>query len=431
MTMRRLQQRYRMFGGLLCLAGLLLPAADAGAQTTQDQSTQGIVAVVNNSVISDYDLQQRVGLALVTSGLSRTPEIEAALRSQALNRLIDERLKLQEAGRYNVSIGEQELQGALRQLAQDNNLTFTDIQQLLESNGVTVDSLRTQIIADIAWNRVLQGLFVPQIALSQGEIEQAYTRARDELSQPQYLVAEIVLQFDDPAQEASVRQNAYRLLEPLRSDTPFDPVARQFSQSPTAANGGRIGWVVAGQLPPEIDRLLPLMQRGEISDPVRGDGVYYIIQLIDKNDGGAANPRLDRVSLARAFLPLAADADANAVGLANQQVQQFLSGFTDCVEGLLLANSIGADFQVLDAVTISQLPPELQDEIGPRGSNELLSPRRTGDGVELIAICGREQHRGASITRADVERGLMEREVELMGRRHLRALRRQALIELR
>ena len=424
----RLRRHWRcgLVGALLCLVGL-----SASADMARAQSSQGIVAVVNNSVISNYDLQQRVGLALVTSGLARTAEIEAALRPQALSRLIDERLKLQEAGRYNVSIREEDLQAALARLAQDNNMTFTDIRDLLEENGVAVESLRTQIIADLAWNRVLEGLFVPRVSLSQDEVEQAYNRARDELSQTQYLVSEIVLQFDNIEQEKDARENALGLLEPLRSGTPFDPVARQFSQSPTSANGGRIGWVVAGQLPEEIDRLLPLLQPGEISDPVRTDGAWHIIQLVDRNEGGRANPLLDRVSLARAFLPLAADADAESLRQADVRVQEFLAEFTDCVEGLLLANSIGAEFEVLDSMLVSQLQPDVQDEILPLGAGDLLSPRRTDAGVEMVAVCGRERHLGASITRVDVERGLLEREVELLGRRHLRDLRRNALIELR
>lgn len=395
------------------------------------QSSRGIVAVVNNTVISDYDLQQRIGLAMVTSGLQRTPEIEETLRPQVLKRLIDDRLKLQEAGRYNVTINEQELQTALHQLAQGNNMTFNDIQQVLAENGVTIDSLRNQIVADIAWNRVLEGLFVPQVSLSQDEIENAYIRAQEELEKPRYLVSEIVLQFDDSEQETIARENAYRLLEPLRTGTPFEPVARQFSQSPTSANGGIIGWVVAGELKREIDNLLPLLEPGEVSEPIRTEEAYYLIKLLDRNEGDGVNPRLDRVNLARAFLPLSANPDSETLVRANQLVQRFYSEFIDCVDGLVLANSIGADFQILDTIVISQINPALQEEILSLRTNELLAPRRTGEGVEIIALCGREQHRGPSITRADVERGLIEQEVELLGRRHLRNLRRQALIEVR
>ena len=421
-------RRYAVRGGVFSLLLVALSWAVSGGAAAQ---SQGIVAVVNNSVISEYDLQQRVGLALVTSGLERTAEVEAALRPQALRGLIEERLKLQEAGRYNVSIEEAELQAALSRLAEDNNMTFTDIQQLLEANGVTVNSLRTQIVADIAWNRVLQGLFVPQVTLSQGEVEQAFQRAQSELSQTQYRVSEIVLPFDTAVEERTARENAGRLLNQLRSGTPFNLVARQFSQSPSAANGGRIGWVVAGQLPEEIDRLLPRLQPGQISEPVRGEDAYYLIALTDKNEGGQANPLQDRVILARAFLPLAANADAETTRQAEALVQQFFSEFTDCIEGLLLANSIGADFERLNAVAIAQLPPLLQEQIGDNGANTLLSPRRIQEGVEIIAVCEREEFRGVSITRDDVERGLMEREVELLGRRHLRELRSSALIEIR
>lgn len=427
--MRHLNLGRWVSGGLVALAVILILMASMPVWA--QQSSRGIVAIVNNSVISDYDLEQRIGLALVTSGLQRTPEIVEALRPQVLNRLIDDRIKLQEAGRYNVSVNEQELQAALRQLAQGNNMTFNDIQQVLSDNGVTIDSLRNQIVADLAWNRVLEGLFVPQVSLSQEEIELAFARAKEELAQPRYLVSEIVLRFDDSTQESVARENAYRLLEPLRTNTAFEPVAQQFSQSPTSANGGLIGWVVSGKLQREIDRVLPLLAPGEISDPIRTDDAYHIIKLQDKKEGNDADPRLDRLNLARAFLPLAANAPSELLNQANRLVQRFYNEFTDCVEGLVLANSIGADFQLLETVVFSQLPPTFQEEIDARGPNQLLPPSRTSEGVEIIAICGREQHRGTSVTRVDVERNLMEQEVELLGRRHLRDLRRQSLIELR
>ena len=412
----------------VCLAGLLLLAMQTPVWS---QSSQGIVAVVNNSVITNYDLEQRIGLALVTSGLARTPEIEAALRPQALNRLIDDRLKLQEAGRFNVSVSENELRNALSQLAQDNNMTFTDIEQLLSNNGVTLESLRDQLVADLVWNRLLEGLFVPQVSLSLEQVEREHARAVEELAQTQYLVSEIVLPFDSAAQESVARDNAYRLLEPLRSGTPFEPLAQQFSQSPTSANGGRIGWVVAGQLDGELDRMLPSLSRGEISDPIRTNNAYYILRLLDKREGGGNVLLLDTINLARAFLPLAADASGDVLTQADLHVQRFYADFTDCAEGVALAESIGAEFQLLDGMTDTQLPAGLREAVSGRDVGDLLPPRRTSDGVEIIAICGREQHRAAPISIADVERGLVEREVELMGRRHLRDLRREAVIELR
>ena len=395
------------------------------------QSSQGIVAVVNNTVISDYDLEQRVGLALVTSGVQRTPEIEDALRPQALNRLIDEKLKMNEAARYNISIPEQEIQNALGRIAQDNNMSFEEIERVLSENSVTVESLRSQLVADIAWNRLLEGLFLPQISVSQGEIDQAYERAVNERSQTQYLVSEIVLPFNSAATENVARENAYRLLQPLRTGSPFAPLAQQFSQSPTSASGGRIGWVVAGQLEDEIDRVLPLLKRGEISEPIRTSSAYYIIQLLGKNESGKPNPQLDIIKLGRAFFPLSPDAGGDILARADENVQRFYVEFSGCDNGSDLADSVGANFRLLDPVTLAQLPPQLREQVNNGGIGGLFPPSRTNEGVEVVALCERQANQVASITPQEVERNLIEREVELLGRKHLQELRSNATIELR
>lgn len=395
------------------------------------QSSQGIVAVVNNSVISNYDLDQRIGLALVTSGVQRSPEIVEALRPQALNRLIDDKLKMNEAARYNVIIPEPEIQNALERLARDNNMSFQEIERLLSENGVTVESLRAQLIADIAWNRLLEGLFLPRVSLSQDEVTQEYERAVNQRSQTQYLLSEIVLPFNSVADENIARENAYRLLQPLRTGTPFAPLAQQFSQSPTSASGGRIGWITAGQLEDELDRMLPLLDRGEISEPIRTNDAYYILQLLDKNESGKPNPRLDIVRLGRAFFPLSPDASGDVFAEADANVQRFYDEFSGCSNVSDLAEAVGADFRLLDPVTFAQLSPPLRQQISNNNTGSLLSPSRTNEGVEVVAFCDRQPNQVSNITPQVVERNMIEQEVELLGRKHLQELRRNATIELR
>ena len=424
MSERNKMKNFTIFA-IFCVA-LLITGVSASAQ-----SSGGIVAVVNNDVISDYDLEQRIGLALVTSGVQRTPEIEEALRPQALNRLIDERLKMGEAARYNIFIPEQEIQNAFARLAQDNNMSFEEIERVLSQNNVTVESLRAQIVADIAWSRLLEGLFLPQVSISQDEITQAYERAVDARSQTQYFVSEIVLPFNSAADERAARENAYRLLHPLRTGTPFAPLAQQFSQSPTSASGGRIGWVVAGQLEDEIDRVLPLLDRGEVSEPIRTSNAYYIVQVLDKNESGKPDPQLDIIRLARVFFPLSPDADRNTLAQADANVQRLYVEFSGCANGSELANSVGAEFNLLDPVTLTQLPPQVRDQINKSSVGSLLPPSRTNEGVEVIVLCERKPNQIASITPQEVERGMIEREVELLGRKHLQELRSNATIELR
>src|SRR5262249_46214861 len=100
--------------------------------------------------------------------------------------------------------------------------------------------------------------------------------------QPQRRVSEIFLAVDDPSTEEDVHRNADRLIEQIRGGVPFSALAAQFSDSATAAVGGDIGWVLPGQLDPDVDQALGSMKKDDIVGPVRGAGGYYVLQLRDQ-----------------------------------------------------------------------------------------------------------------------------------------------------
>ena len=107
-------------------------------------------------------------------------------------------------------------------------------------------------------------------------------------------------------------------------------MAGQFSQSPSAASGGEIGWVLEGQLPEELDHALLGLRPGQTAGPVRAEGGYYILLLRDRREPAGTIVQAETakpadpdapVPLDRFLIPLPANADAvlkeRAMNLAN------------------------------------------------------------------------------------------------------------------
>src|SRR5262245_59279139 len=88
---------------LVSAAAAVLTAAICAPPATA-QNAQGVAAVVNDNVISTFDVRQRATLLLVSAGLDRTPEMQQRARAQALRDLVDERLQLEEARRFEISV---------------------------------------------------------------------------------------------------------------------------------------------------------------------------------------------------------------------------------------------------------------------------------------------------------------------------------------
>ncbi|MDO9125549.1 MAG: SurA N-terminal domain-containing protein, partial [Parvibaculum sp.] len=232
------------------LIGFTTWAADAAvAQESRASDSQAIAAIVNDRVISSYDLDQRVKLIMLSSGIPNTGENVSRIRGQVLRSLVDEYLQMEEAQRLNISVSQEEIDTAFQRIAQRANMSVEQIEGFLKEGGISRATLEAQIRSDLAWNRVIQQQFGPQVTVGDVEIDEVLRRLEEESDQPRYLVSEILITFDSPSHAEEIAAGTKRLVEQMREGAPFEAVAHQFSQSASAANGGDIGWVHASQLP--------------------------------------------------------------------------------------------------------------------------------------------------------------------------------------
>jgi peptidyl-prolyl cis-trans isomerase SurA len=243
------------------------------------QESLRIAAVVNDDVITGLDLAVRTRMAILSSSLPDTPEMRNRVARQVLRAMIDERLMLQEAARQNVIVQQSEVDAELTKLAERNGVTLDQFGAYLAQNGVLLEPLAEQVRATIAWSKLVSRQLRPRAVITEEDVDEVLRQAEEAKNQPQRRVSEIFLAVDGPAEEEEVRRNAERLIEQIRSGVPFSAVASQFSDAATAAVGGDVGWVLPGQLAPEVEETLERMQDGDIAGPVRAAGGYYILQL--------------------------------------------------------------------------------------------------------------------------------------------------------
>ena len=421
-----------MLPGVLLLFAVNAHAQSVSAATTGGSSVLGIAAIVNDEVISRYDLEQRVGLVVTTAGIQPTAENVNRIQTQVLRSLVDEKLQLQEANRLEIKVTEEEVEAAFDQIAARNNMSGNDIKQFLVRAGVSVNALRGQLESDIAWNKVVSQQFGGRVRIGEEEIKEVIARLQTNANQPRYLVSEILLTFDEPSQEREIAAGAQRLVEQMRGGAPFQAVAQQFSQSASAATGGDIGWIQAGQLRAELADVISTLATNTISDPIRTVNGFYILQVRGKQNGLGPDPMLNQFELIQVILPLAPDAPAQEVNRRATQAQKLVADFKTCALLPDLAAKI-SDAEVSPARTIAagQLDPQLQNAVLSREAGEMLPPLRSPRGLEMIAICDRKDHQGGMPERDAIEDNLFSQQLAMMARRHLRDLRRDAVVETR
>ncbi len=408
------------------LLSLLLPGSQAGRPVALAQDTLRAVAVVNDEVISMLDLFMRTRLMALSSGIELTPESQSRLQQQVLRRLIDERLQLQEAQRLSIIVSDQEVADALNGIARRNKMSSAQFETMLAQNQIWPSAIKEQVRAELVWRNVVRVRLVPTIVIADEEIDDVVARVEAGRGGSQINLSEIYLEVDSVQAEDEVRGAAADLLEELRGGGDFSALAGQFSQSATAAKGGNIGWIEETQLPDELASVVRDMKIGEVTGPVRGLTGYYILYLRNRKaiSGGDETVRLTQI-----FLDMPPDGQEaeRAARLAEAEILR--AQIDSCATAAEVARDSGAPGSGdLGLMKVTDLSPALQSLVQSLPLEQPSEPINIAGSLAILVVCERQ---GGVIDRNRIENNLMAQRVEILARRYLRDLRRQANVDLR
>lgn len=259
---------------LFLLCGFISPVY---AQSSHKES---IAVVVNDDAISWSDVQARMKLIIVSSGMPYTEEIIEKMKPQIKNLLIEEQLKLQEAMKLGVEVLAEEIEDGFETIAKQNNFTKEQFRAILKKEGIPPRTIEDQIKSQIAWTRLIQSRLASQVTITDNDVLAMKERLKMNLGKKEYLVSEIFLPIESPKEEHNVKQIADRIVRQiLDNKVPFQKLASQFSQSASAARGGDMGWVQDGQLHEELNVQLTKMNKGDLSKPIRTLSGFHVLLL--------------------------------------------------------------------------------------------------------------------------------------------------------
>ena len=400
------------------------PAAPAPKTAEQNAAAQpgaveAISAIVNEDLITTYDVRQRMLLIIASTGIQANDQNVKQIQDQALRSLIEENLQLQEAKKYKVEIPDREVNAAIANIAKQNGATLEQFESNFSTNGINLETLRQQMRADIAWRRIVNGRYGTRVRVSDDRIKETLTRIQANASKPQYLVSEIFIYADNPNDLTQAQQAAARLLEEMKKGAPFPVVARQFSSAPSAAVGGDLGWMRSGELRPEVEAAIQNMQPGFVSDPVTVPGGVYLIAMRDKRDGQAV---IDRVTVKAIQL-------ANSDSASVRSLERVRPNLRDCNSLDGGAKRIeGASVLDFGELALGDLTPQMRGRLETLPANQSTQVF-TEDGVtQLIMMCSRRQEAVGLPSSQEVENRLYEQELSMIARRWLRDLKRDSTI---
>ncbi len=430
------------------LSAASFPAVAQQKSTKQANSTQTstlipvdrIAAVVNNDVVTEIELQQRVhqtALNLRRQKISLPPMEN--LRDQILERMILERLIEQKAKETGVRVDDNMLNSAIEQIATNNRMTVPQLEKVLAQDGISFKSFRSEIRSEILSQRLREREVSDTISIPESEID-AYIK--DQLGpekRREYLLSRVVIPIPDnasQAQLAEIQKTANKVLKQAASGADFGKLAAQYSRTSEAMEGGSMGWRSASTLPSVILDAIKGKKNGEIV-PLRVSNSFHIYKVVDSRDPGeGAGITSVEQSHVRHIMMRPTDITPEDVVLKRLRdiKERIESGEADfsTLARLHSADPSGTKGGDLGWLYPGDVPPAMEEEIAKLQKNQISEPVKTQFGWHIIQLLDRRTQKGVNDRiRMQARENLREQKLQEAMIDWERQLRDQAYVEKR
>ena len=425
----------------LLLAAVLLAAPGAapaqGPMPARVLTVDRIVAVVNDEVITQFDLTLRTKLAVAQLSRQGTalPPAEV-LERQVLERMISDRVQLQLARETGIRIDDGQLEKILSRIAAENKMTLPQFREAIERDGMAFTRFREDLRDEVLISRLREREVDSRVVVTESEIDNFLKNSAAQGSNDELNLAHILVRVPEgasPEQLAERRARAEQALGQVKAGSDFGQVAAAFSDAPDALKGGVMGARPTDRWPTLFADAARSLKVGEVSPVLRSPAGFHIIRIVDRRVGG--NSVLVQQTRARHILirvnELVPEADAN----------QRLRGLKERIENgapfgelarLHSDDGSAARGGELGWISPGDTVPAFERAMDQLKVNEVSDPVRSDFGVHLIQVLERRsEDLSNERQRLGARQALRARKADETYQEWVRQIRDRAFVNLR
>ena len=428
-----------MKASLIGLAlALLAPvfAGHAAAQTLPSEPLDRIVAVVNEDVVLQSELDRQV--SAVAAQYANNPQQlppRDVLERQLLSRLIMQKLQVARADSTGVKLSDAEIDQSLAGIARQNKMEVSQLRGAIESQGLNYDQFRRNIAEQVLMQRLRQRVAQSNVQVSDAEIDSLI--ANGNINAGQMHLGYILINVPDGATPGQIDEAQARALEAkqqIEGGMDFTAAAIRYSNAENALQGGDLGWRSRNELPPALVEAADKLQEGGVSEPMRGPNGFHLIKLLGKRDVADAK--------------LVTEYDASHILIkpselvSDEQAQQKIDAIRQRVEA-------GEDFAKVAKETSNDeatarlggslgwfsgdaFGPRIGETVASLKVGEVSQPFKTGAGWHILKLVNtRSTDQSGQMQREEARNLLFQRKAEDEYESFLRQLRSEAYVEVR
>lgn len=235
-----------------------------------------IVAKVNNQIITNIDLDNRLNLALAIARIPNEVEVRNRLKEQVLQLLIDEILKMQEAQKFGVLISSNEVNAEINRLESRLNMQTNTLVTSFKEAAIPETTVYDQIRSQLLWNKLISIRIANNITITAKEKEETFQNFIKNSGETEYNLSEIFV--------SSANNTNYSAIEKINSiyakinTSNFVSMAEQFSDGAVNISN----WTRESMLNERIRDFIKNINIGKITEPLESSIGYHIYLLNDK-----------------------------------------------------------------------------------------------------------------------------------------------------
>jgi len=224
-----------------------------------------IVAIVNDESISNFELYDRINLTIKSAGLQDSPQTRKELIPRTIQTLIIEKLQLQKSKELSLEVTDEDLNAGIKSIEQKNKLKDGEFDNFLKSQGIMKSSLLDQMKAQLAWKKIVRKKIQPFITITDFEVSEVLEQIKSKKKSDEVFLYEILLTSE---KQSETLKFAEKLIKEINNGASFSDVAKEFSESSSAENGGFIGWIPINNLSEEIKSVIVKTKNHSITKPI-------------------------------------------------------------------------------------------------------------------------------------------------------------------
>ncbi len=250
-----------------------------------------IVLKVENEIITNFEIKNKIIATLILANQEINQSNINKLKKQALDYLVNQKLKKIELSKYNLKVDQKKITSYLNSISLNN---VNGLKEKFSNSGIDFQLFYEELEIDFLWQKYIYQVYSKKIEIDEKNINQELENLlKSQTDIEQFRISEIEISLNNDLNDQKKIINIQEQINKYG----FETTAVKYSISSTASNKGDLGWLNAKSLNKKIFNLVTKIKVGEVTEPLITSNSALFLKLNDKKISKVENINIDELKI--------------------------------------------------------------------------------------------------------------------------------------